>query len=329
MNEGIKRKITEKVLIIGGAGYVGGHLVDQLTRHNRDVDVTVYDSLLYEDRYLKNVNFVRGDIRDRLKLGLMLKHYDTVVWLAALVGDGACAVDPDVTKDINYESVKWFVDSYDGRIIFMSTCSVYGKNDDLLTEESETNPLSVYAKTKLDAEQYIVNNHENHLILRLGTLHGVGDEQSRVRLDLVVNVLTKLAIERKHMTVFGGEQWRPIVHVRDVGNFISFAIRDETKLTGLYNFVQENVTIKDLALKVKKHIPDCEIEYQEIMFEDQRNYKADGSKLKENSVFDFVCNLDHGIENIKEVIESERLSDPNSIVYSNVAYLQNNVEEIR
>ena len=194
--------MTERILVVGGAGYVGGHLVDRLIQNRKRYDVAVYDSLLYEDRYLKNVEFIRGDVRSTEKLGRVIRHCNTIIWLAALVGDGACAVNPEFTRKINFESVKWLVDNFKGRIIFMSTCSVYGKNDDFLSEESPVNPLSVYAETKLKAEQYIVNNHDDYLIFRLGTLYGVGDEHSRIRLDLVVNVLTKKAIEEKKMTVF-------------------------------------------------------------------------------------------------------------------------------
>lgn len=321
--------MKNKILILGGAGYVGGHLVDRLKKYSEFIKVTVYDSLLYEDRYLKNVEFIRGDIRDRKKLKEIIKRYHTVVHLAALVGDGACAVDPDLTREINYESVKWIVDNFDGRIIFMSTCSVYGKSNDLLDEESPVNPLSVYAQTKLDAEQYIRNNHKNHLIFRLGTLYGVSDEHSRIRLDLVVNILTKKAIEEKKMTVFGGEQWRPILHVKDVGSAIEGAINRYPKLTGIYNLVGDNVTIKNLAIQIARIIGDCSIHYQRIMFEDMRNYRVIGSKITNKSAWVPSIGLKEGVNEIKEIIIAQRLFDSNDPIYSNVDYIKNNVEDIK
>ena len=131
------------VLVVGGAGYVGGGIVDQLkSKHS----VTVYDSLIYEESYRKDVNFVNGDIRDTNKLLPLLDQSDAVIWLAALVGDGACAINPKLTFEINSESVKFLVENFKKRIVFLSTCSVYGAQDGLLDENSSVNPLSEYAK---------------------------------------------------------------------------------------------------------------------------------------------------------------------------------------
>src|SRR4051812_8116659 len=122
-----------KELVVGGAGYIGGGLTDQLV--NKGHDVRVYDFLLYEDRFLKPVDFVRGDVRDMARLKPHLDWADVVVWLAALVGDGACSLDETVTREINVETVRALVKSFNRQIIFMSTCSVYGAQDGLLNEE--------------------------------------------------------------------------------------------------------------------------------------------------------------------------------------------------
>src|SRR5574344_2970908 len=113
----------KKMLIVGGAGYLGGYMTD-LFLNKEGYDVTVYDNLLYETRYMKNVNFIYGDIRDKEKLGKIINNYDIVVWLAALVGDGACAINTALTEEINYNCVKWLVDNYKGTIVFTSTCAV-------------------------------------------------------------------------------------------------------------------------------------------------------------------------------------------------------------
>ena len=114
------------ILVVGGAGYVGGGIVDKLSK---DHEVTVYDSLIYETSYRKKVNFILGDIRDSSKLNSILSDFDVVVWLAALVGDGACAINPELTHEINTKSVKNLVQNFDKRIVFLSTCSVYGAQD--------------------------------------------------------------------------------------------------------------------------------------------------------------------------------------------------------
>ena len=143
------------VLVVGGAGYVGGALTDLLAESEHNV--RVYDALLYEECYRKPVDFVFGDIRDREALIEQLRWADVVVWLAALVGDAACALHPEVSRCINQGMVRWMSESFDGRILFLSTCSVYGAQNGLLYETSRTAPLSVYAETKLEAETYLAD----------------------------------------------------------------------------------------------------------------------------------------------------------------------------
>src|SRR5579872_4979001 len=130
-----------KVLVVGGAGYIGGCVTDSLLE--KKIDFTVYDNLTYENQYLKPVHFVHGDVRDRKKLEAILPEYSHVIWLAAIVGDGACAIAPDLTRDVNQKSVEWISSFYKGRIIFTSTCSVYGVNKEKVAEDAPTHPLSV------------------------------------------------------------------------------------------------------------------------------------------------------------------------------------------
>ena len=144
-----------KVLVIGGAGYIGGLAVDFLAQEN--YDVTVYDGLFYESRYLKPCNFVFGDIRNTQHLLDVAKDFDIIVYLAALVGDAACQVNLEHTENINHLAVKNFVQGLapGKRLIFISTCSVFGAQEGLLNEDSSTNPLSAYASTKLKAEKWV------------------------------------------------------------------------------------------------------------------------------------------------------------------------------
>jgi len=306
-----------KVLIVGGAGYIGGYMTNVF--NNSNYDVTVYDSLLYESRFLKDVKFINGDVRDRNKLLSILDGYDIVIWLAALVGDGACAINLSLTKEINYDSVKWLVDNYKKKIIFTSTCSVYGINNDLIDEEANPNPLSVYAETKLLAEQYLINNHDNYTVFRLGTLYGLGDLFSRIRLDLVVNVLSKKASQGDKLSVFGGEQWRPLLHVRDVAEASLYCIKNN--ITGLFNLSAKNFTIKGIAEKIRTIKSNAEIEYCDINFEDLRNYKVNTDKIT-NAGFNKFSDIIIGINEIITLFEEKRITDPDDPVYSNVAHLQ-------
>src|SRR5438552_5320705 len=181
-----RRDLMKRVLVVGGCGYVGGAVVDALIESGHDT--RVYDVLLYEEQYRKRVPFARGDVRDRARLREHLDWAECVVWLAALVGDGACALNPEIAVELNFKTVKWLHENFAGRVIFASTCSVYGAQDGELVERSAINPLSVYAATKLQAEAALADS--DAISFRLGTLFGVGDEFSRIRLDLVVNTLT-------------------------------------------------------------------------------------------------------------------------------------------
>ena len=303
------------ILVVGGAGYVGGGIVDKLQEKHH---VTVYDSLIYENEFRKNVNFIYGDIRDYSKLNNLLKNYDAVVWLAALVGDGACSINPTLTYEINSESVKNLVSNFKGKIIFFSTCSVYGAQEGVLSEESEVNPLSEYAKSKLVAEDILTNS--DAIIFRLGTLFGIGDEFSRIRLDLVVNVLVTKALIDKKMSVFGGEQWRPLLHVKDVANAVDHTI--ESSLKGVYNLHYKNFKISEIADLIKDKINNVEIVTTPLPFQDARNYQVSSEKLKLASNFEAEVSLEKGIDEVFNLISSGRIKDINNPRYSNQNYLK-------
>ena len=307
-----------KVLVVGGAGYIGGYLTDLFEFEG--YDVTVYDNLTYETRYLKRVNFINGDIRDTHKLQNIVHYYGTVIWLAGMVGDGACQVDPELTNELNFESVKWLADNYYGRILFPSTCSVYGINDALIDETAEPNPLSAYASTKLAAEQYLMRTRLDCLIFRLGTLYGLGDAHSRLRLDLVVNILTKRAVEGQKLSVFGGEQWRPLLHVRDVAHAFLFGLKNNVR--GLYNLSANNMRIAEIAEVIKKVIPSAQVEYKDIKFEDLRNYRVTNQKILDTG-WKPTLTLKDGIAELKKVFNEKRITNLNDPVYSNQAFIKN------
>ena len=303
------------VLVVGGAGYVGGGIVDKLKENH---NVTVFDSLIYEESYRKDVNFVYGDIRDKDKLLSVLNKNDAVIWLAALVGDGACSINPELTFEINSESVKFLAENFKKRIVFLSTCSVYGAQDGILDETSSINPLSEYASSKVQAEEYLQNS--DAIIFRLGTLFGISDEFSRIRLDLVVNILVTKALTEGKLTVFGGEQWRPLLHVNDVANAINHTLEDE--VTGTFNLHYKNFKIIDIANEIIQQVPSAIIETTPMKFQDARNYQVSSEKLFNTTGFKAEVDLLTGIKEVFELISNKRVKDVNHIRYSNQNYLK-------
>lgn len=303
------------ILIVGGAGYVGGGIVDKLKKHHQ---VTVYDSLIYEESYRKDVNFVYGDVRDQSKLLKLFKNHDAVIWLAALVGDGACAINPELTFEINSDSVKFLAENFKKRIVFLSTCSVYGAQDGLLNEESSINPLSEYASSKVQAEEYLKGS--NSIIFRLGTLFGISDEFSRIRLDLVVNILVTKALTEGKLTVFGGEQWRPLLHVNDVANAIEQTIDSETN--GIFNLHYKNFKIIDIAEAIVNKVDSAIIETTPMKFQDARNYQVSSEKLLSETGFKAEIDLNTGINEIYDLIANNRIKNVNHKRYSNQNFLE-------
>lgn len=312
-----------KVLVVGGSGYIGGLTCDYLKRDG--FDVTVYDNLLYENRFLKEVNFINGDIRDTEKLYKVSKDFDVIVLMAALVGDPACSVDHKLTEEINFKSIKNFCEvvSPSKHLIFMSTCSVYGAQDGLLNEESGTNPLSSYASTKLAAEKYILE--KNGTIFRLGTVFGLGDTYSRLRMDLVVNVLTMKAIKDGEITINGGEQWRPIIAVKDIAEYVTESCK--MRYPGIFVLSKENVIIKELGERIVDVIPETKINYTEISFQDARNYKVDNSKSLDVFKYKAKVTVEEEVLRMVKMFKEGRVMDPEDKVYHNGAFLKNKKEK--
>lgn len=313
----------KNVLLVGGSGYIGGLTCDYLIEAG--MDVTVYDNLLYENRFLKDIPFIYGDIRDTEKLYEVSKDFDVIVLMAALVGDPACSVSHTLTEEINYKSIKDFCEvvSPKKHLIFMSTCSVYGAQDGMLDENSDTNPLSSYASTKLKAEKHILE--KGGTIFRLGTVFGLGDTYSRLRMDLVVNVLTMKAVKYGEITINGGEQWRPIIAVKDIAGYVTEACVEEYE--GIYVISKENVVIRELGERVAAMIPNTKINYTEISFQDARNYKVDNSKAINTFKYQPVVTVESEVNRMIKMFGECRIHNPEDKVYHNGAYLTNKKEE--
>jgi len=214
---------SETILVTGGAGYIGSHLVKKLL--SRDYKVRVIDNLMFGEEGIRpflnkrNFEFIKGDIRHIEDLVEAMRDVYAVIDLAAIVGEPACEVDHNATLTINYESTKALIEIAKyckvKRFIFASTCSVYGRSSSILDEKAKLKPLSLYAESKMKSEEVLLDNSGNKLvptILRLSTIYGVSP---RMRFDLVVNILAVKAITEGRIGIYGGRQWRPNLHVRD------------------------------------------------------------------------------------------------------------------
>jgi nucleoside-diphosphate-sugar epimerase len=325
MAKKIKRQSDGKlrVLVTGGAGYVGGAVTDLLAAMPERYEFRVYDSLLYEESYRKPVPFVFGDILDREKLQKELEWADAVIWLAAIVGDGACAWDEVLTTKTNQESLAWLKDNFKGRIIFASTCSVYGAQEkELLTETSALKPLSLYAYTKVEAEKILKDS--DAIIFRLGTLFGLSDLFSRIRMDLVANLLTARALMTGEINIFGGEQYRPLLHVKDAASaFVSALEVPKLSHAEIYNLSLENIRMFDLAKLIQKHFPKVKVNVTEMPFEDLRNYSASAEKAIRELNFHPTHTLDEGITEVASLLSDKRVKDFSNPRYSNQTFLKN------
>ena len=204
----------------------------------------------------------------------------------------------------------------------MSTCSVYGAQDGLLNEESGTNPLSSYAATKLKSEEHILA--KGGTIFRLGTVFGLGDTYSRLRMDLVVNVLTMKAVKDGEITINGGDQWRPIISVKDIAGYVTEACREQYE--GIYVLSLENVIIRELGEKISTLIPNTKVNYTEISFQDARNYKVDNIKSLKRFKYKPTVTVEDEVARMVTLFKEKRVENPEDKVYHNGAFLTNKKE---
>ena len=294
---------------------MGGAVVDALLAAGHQV--LVYDALLYEDLYLRDdIAFKYGNVLDDDLLLPCLKWADAVVWLAAMVGDAACAAQPEIATLVNADVVKWLRVNFDGRIIFPSTCSVYGKREEALTEDAEVAPLSVYGQTKVQAEGFLAGT--DAVIFRLGTLFGVGSKMGgRFRMDLVVNGMTVRACRSKAISVDGGKQWRPFLHVRDAARAMVLGLVEKAE-AGTYNLVGANLRIEDLAVRITAKVPDVKVEWKTSPHDaDLRDYRVNADKAASVLGFQATTTVDQGIQEIAWLVCSGRLANPDSPRFHN------------
>lgn len=301
------KKRIKKILVIGGAGYVGCILVPMLLK--KGYGVHVFDNLMYGQcvllNYFKNKNFdfVKADITDRKEVKKAMREMDFVVHLAAIVGGPACDMLPERAKQVNHGGTININKARKNRpIIYLSTGSIYGKLDHICTENSPVNPLSLYSKTKHWAEKEVTHN-DNYIIFRPATAFGLSP---RMRLDLLINDFTYKAIKTNNLVVYERNAKRTFVHVNDFARAIVHAIENFDKMkNNIYNLGSEklNITKGKVAEKIKT-LYDFYLHFAEFGEDpDKRDYSVSYEKLRSKG-FNVKMSLEEGI---KELIRGYRM----------------------
>jgi nucleoside-diphosphate-sugar epimerase len=323
------------VLVTGGAGYIGSHLVRKLLQ--RGYHVRVLDKFLYGEH---GVAKLRGDPNLELRYGDICNIRDVVqavngvravVALAALVGDAACDLDPREALTTNFEATRCLLESCRevgvGRLVFASSCSVYGANGNhLLRENSYLNPVSLYARTRIMSEEVLLQEHGpvEVVILRLATVCGLSP---RMRFDLMVNTITARASVEGRVRIVGANQWRPHIHVQDAAQAFLMAVEAPSAVAAdqVYNVGAEslNFTVGEIANKVVDQIPGTVVEYFDRI-EDRRSYRVAFDHIREKLGFVPVRSVDDAIREVRTVLQTGEVRNYADEVYHNVKQLQRN-----
>ena len=326
--------MRKSILVTGGAGYVGSLLVPKLL--NEGHEVTVLDLFLYSDNVFKNymhdpfLKIIKGDIRDVKTFENAIKGCDTVIHLACISNDPSFELNPDLGKTINFDCflpmVKISKNHGINHFIYASSSSVYGvKDDDQVIEELSLEPLTDYSKYKALCEDILLKEQTpdfNVTVVRPATVCGYAPRQ---RLDVIVNILTNHAFNNRKITIFGGEQRRPNITVKDmVRSYIHLLNVPIEKVKGkIYNVGFENHTVNELANMVKKNTgEDVLIETQPT--NDMRSYHISSKKIKDETGFTTKFSIEDAINDLKYAMDSKILANPmENEEYINIAVMKN------
>jgi nucleoside-diphosphate-sugar epimerase len=323
--------VGNTTLITGGSGYIGALLANELREAGREV--RVLDSLLHgqsdiaDEQEQAGIEVIRGDIRDGDARKRALDGAEAVVHLAAIVGDPACARDPQESDEVNVQATKALVaDAADAgvqRLVFASTCSNYGRMLDPtvpITEDGELRPVSLYAEQKVGMEQLILGsaNGIKPTCLRFATVYGVG---RRMRFDLTVNEFTRELWADRDLEVFGEQFWRPYIHVRDAGRAVRTVLEAPAeKVAGdVFNAGRsgENYRKLDLVEEIKRQTDRGHVSYVK-KDEDPRDYKVSFDKIKSELGFETLMIVPEGIAEVIAGLDAGTFGDPFDSRYKNV-----------
>lgn len=328
------------VLLIGGGGYIGSMATRALLADG--YEVTILDSFLYGEDSLNGIrehprlHVINGDTRHIDKVVPAIRTVQAVVHLAELVGDPLCASDAQTTLEINYLATSTIARACAhlqvNRFIYVSSCSVYGSSanpDKILDEDSPLAPVSLYAKMKINAEQVILKmlngGNFSPCVFRLGTVFGLS---YRPRFDLVVNTLTAKAVCDRKIDIFGGNQWRPHVHVKDVVSAIQAALHAPIeRIRGqIFNVISVNHKIDEVGDMVSELIEGTELHRSGDVV-DQRNYRVSAHKARELLGFAPSLKIPEGVCEMAAAIRSGEIKDYRAKKYHNVQAFEREIEQ--
>jgi nucleoside-diphosphate-sugar epimerase len=329
-----------RVILLGGAGYIGSVISTDLA--SRGHDVVIVDNLIYAPGGARPAapaqTFVRGDFRDETLLRSVLPGADAVVHLGGLVGEPACAVDEDLTVDLNFAAPVLAGEAVAAmgvpRFVLLSTCSVYGRQEGLVTEDTAPNPLSSYAWTKLAAEHRLAEvlaGRSSLTVFRLATVFGLSP---RMRLDSVVNSMTARAAALGEIPLRGGNAWRPLVYVGDVAECVRRTLESDLPtgadraLTLNVGNDDSNYTIAEIAETVVARVPGSRIQSDGAVT-DHRDYQVSFARIAELMPGACGTSLTAGIDEIAAEVRRGRFSEPTALEYDNLRGLRVALDEGR
>jgi nucleoside-diphosphate-sugar epimerase len=324
---------TKKVLVTGGAGYVGAVLAPKLL--NKGYQVKVIDLYLYGEDVLDKVKDhtnlvqVKGDIRSRQLLETEINGYDTVIHLACISNDPSYELNPDLGKSINYDAFVNLVDVSKKtgvkRFVYASSSSVYGiKEEPEVTEDLPLEPLTDYSKYKALCEEVLIDAATDDFIVTVIRPSTVCGYSPRLRLDLTVNILTNHAINKGEITVFGGEQKRPNLHIEDMTDLYLFLLEQpEEKIhKKIYNVGYENFKVREIAEKTNKTLGG-NIPIITTPSDDNRSYHVSSQKIKNELGFEAKHTIEDAVLDLKKAFDEGKIPAPmDDIRYYNIKTMQ-------
>jgi nucleoside-diphosphate-sugar epimerase len=316
---------VKNILVIGGGGYVGTHLTTQLIQKN--YVVTVFDLFIYGNFLVKhkNLNVIKGDIRDLSLLKKIIRNFDCIIHLACISNDPSFDLNPELGKSINFDPfedlVKISKENGIERFIYASSSSVYGvKSENDVDEKFSLEPLTDYSKYKALCEDILLRYNDKNFtccIVRPATVCGYSKRQ---RLDLVVNILTNLAYNSGEVSIYGGSQLRPNININDMSNAYIFLLNQSKQLISgeIFNIGFENYSVNTICGLVTKNIKK-KVNIKYLKSEDNRSYHISSKKIQNKLGFKNFYSIEDAIIELINAFENKLLHDPlNNEIYFNI-----------